>query len=55
MDWEVGLRVLDASERKNKNADPGSESSNSSRDEIRLVVSVGSHGASEHLSVIFVF
>jgi len=53
LDREVG--AIDASEWQNEDADPGPESSKSSRDEIRIVVGVGSHGASENLSVIFVF
>ena len=44
--------VLDAPEWKNNNPDSGPESSESSGDEIRFVVGVGSYGASEHFSVV---
>ena len=49
---EDRLGVLDAPEWKNNNPDPGPESSESSGDEIRFVVGVGSHWASEHFSVV---
>ena len=50
--WEDRLGVLAARKWKNKNPDTGPESSESSRDEIRFVVRVCSHGTSKHFSVI---
>ena len=49
---EDRLGILAVPEGKNKNPDPGPESSESSRDEIRFVVGVGSHRASKHFGVI---
>ena len=46
------LAVLDAPEWKNNHPDPGPESSETSWEEIILVVGVGSHGTSKHFSVI---
>ena len=49
---EDRLGVLAAPERQNNNPDPGPEPSKSSREEIRFVVGVGPHGASEHFGVV---
>ena len=47
---QIGIGAV--SDGKNDNSDPGTESSESSWDEIRFIVSVGSYGASKHFSVI---
>ena len=53
---EVCLCAGAAPEWKNKNLerhpDPGPESSESPGDEVRFVVSVGTHGASKHFRVV---